>query len=119
MTEYLFWWIARPGEGESEETMFFSTAQQARAYAAKLLRTETITQYGKGYWINPKFQNQIPRTAKIVDIITSKGLSATIVLYKNKLYVAKVRKDAKGIPHHIFYPMSANGEIGNKSFSSI
>ena len=112
MTEYVFWWIARPNENETEEVMYFSTAQQARAYAAKLLRTEIITQYGKGYWHNPN--NKIPHTAKIVDVITSKGFT-TIMLFKNKLYAVRIRKNIKGEPYQVFYPMAVNGKLSDKS----
>ena len=113
MTQYVFWWIARPDENETEEVMYLSSAKQARAYAAKILRTETVAQYGKAYWLNPKVQNKIPLSAKIVDIITSRGLSATIVLFKNKLYVVKIKKNTRG-GYQVFYPMSANGDVGSR-----
>ena len=96
--------------------MYFSTFQQARAYAAKLLRTETIAQYGMVYHNNSKIRNRIPYSAKIIEIISSKGhYSTTTVSFKNRLYVAKARKDTKGEYRWVFYPMSANGEVSSRS----
>lgn len=108
MTEYLFWWIEKPRGLETEETMHFSTVQQARAYAAKLLKTETITQYKNAYVLDPR--NKIPHTAKIVDVITSRGVT-TVMLFKGKLYAVMVKKNMKGEYYQVFYPMSVNGKL--------
>ena len=115
--EYVFWWIARPGEGESEDVNYFSTAQRARAYAVELLKTEKITQFGKGYWHDPR--NKIPLTAKIVDVITPKGHTTTVLSFKSKLYAVKIKKDAKGTAYQVFYPMLANGTIIDRPMSKL
>lgn len=117
MGHYLFTWIVSPSS-EIEEYLSFPSIQHARAYAAKLLRAEPMAQYGKVYESFPKVINEIPYNAKIVNIITS-GRTITILSYKNRLYVEKVKKNTKGQNYLIFYPMSANGVVSNRSVRNI
>lgn len=117
MREYIFWWIAKPDQFETEEHEYFPSAQHARAYAAKILRTETIAPYGRVYYIKNQKQNMIPYNAKLVQIIHP--VKTEIILFKNRLYVEKVRKNTKGQYYQVFYPMSADGVVSNRSVRSL
>lgn len=120
MREYIFWWIAKPDQFETEGHEYFSSAQQARAYAAKILRTETIASFGRVYrfkYPKDQKQNMIPYNAKLVQIIHP--IKTEIILFKNRLYVEKVRKNTKGQYYQVFYPMTADGVVSSRSVRSL